>query len=39
MRAIERRGEDKPSKQILRTELVVRRSCGLQAGNQRGKKA
>lgn len=30
MRAIERPGEDKPSKQMLRTELVVRRSCSSQ---------
>jgi LacI family transcriptional regulator len=27
MRAIERREKDKPSQQLLRTELVVRRSC------------
>ena len=27
MRAVERRGKDKPSQQLLRTELVVRRSC------------
>lgn len=27
MRAVERRGQDKPSQQLLRTELVVRRSC------------
>ena len=39
MRAVERRGEDKPSKQLLRTELVVRKSCGPQSNNQRGKKA
>lgn len=27
MRAVERRDKDKPSQQLLRTELVVRRSC------------
>ena len=36
--AIERGERDKPSRKTLRTELVVRRSCGSQAGNQRGKK-
>ena len=34
--AIERGDGDKPSRKTLRTELVVRRSCGSQAGNQRG---
>jgi LacI family transcriptional regulator len=27
MRAVERRGKDKPTQQLLATELVVRRSC------------
>jgi len=36
--AIERGERDKPSRKTLRTELVVRRSCGSQAGNQRGKR-
>src|SRR5689334_15620591 len=38
MRAIERGGEDKPSKQLLRTELVVRASCSPHSNNERGKK-
>jgi LacI family transcriptional regulator len=39
MRAIERRGEDKPSRQLLRTELVVRRSCRPHSNNRRGNTA
>jgi LacI family transcriptional regulator len=31
MRAVERREKDKPSQQLLRTELVVRRSCNSHA--------
>lgn len=36
--AIERGEQDRPSRKTLRTELVVRRSCGSQAANQRGKR-
>jgi LacI family transcriptional regulator len=41
MRAIERRDQDKPSRQTLRTELVVRKSCSSypHPNNTRGKKA
>jgi len=38
MREVERPGQDRHSKRLLRTELVVRKSCGPQADNQRGKK-
>ena len=36
LRAIERRGQDKPTKQLLRTELVVRASCSPHSNNRRG---
>jgi len=36
MRAVERRGQDKPSKQLLRTELVVRASCSSHSIKRRG---
>jgi len=36
LRAIERRGQDKPTKQLLRTELVVRASCSSHSIKRRG---